>query len=127
MGHGLHNSVYTDGIKKTPDILHIVNKVRSIVKALRYKSSDFHKISSDDTLTLLNEMTLLSDSDPYIDDDDDGDVVSDDDSDDEYLVDSSSNLKSLKLDVVTRWYSTLSMLESLKSRTRHAINTVLEK
>lgn len=120
--------MYTDGIKKTPDILHIINKVRSIVKALRYKSSDFHKISSDDTITFLNKMTLLSDSDPFIDDDDDDeDVVSGEDSDEENLASSSSNLKSLKLDVVTRWYSTLSMLESLKSRTRHAINTVLEK
>lgn len=127
-GHGVHNSVYTDGSKKTPDVLEITTKARRIVKALRYKSSDFYKIS-DETVTFLDEMTRISDSDPFIDDEDD-DEYDDDGSesdDEEYLTDPSNYMKSLKLDVVTRWYSTLAMLESLKSRGRYAINIVLQK
>lgn len=126
----MHNSVYTDGIKKTEDVLHITTKARNIVKALRYKSSDFNKISKE-TLTLLEEMSLISDCDPYFDEDDENYMESDEDSvdesGDEYSTDQSKGLKSLKLDVVTRWYSILSMLESLKSRGRHAINIVLQK
>jgi len=46
-GHGFHNLVYTDGIKKTEAISDILKKVRNIVKALRYKTGDFHNISED--------------------------------------------------------------------------------
>lgn len=125
LGHGLHNSVYTDGIKKTPDILDIVGKVRRIVKALRYKSSDFTKMNQE-THDLINEMQDIGDSDPYFDDDDDESIAFEE-SDEECSSEQSNGLKSLKLDVVTRWYSILSMFESVKSRGRQAINLVLLK
>lgn len=38
-----------------------------------------------------------------------------------------TNLRSLKLDVVTRWYSILSMMGSLKSRGLNSINLILQK
>lgn len=125
MGHGMHNSVYTDGIKKTEDVKNIVTKVRNIVKALRYKTSDFNKIS-DEYLEVLNSMAEVGEFDDYFDEDEDL-IESDDESADEYSQNPSNGLKSLKLDVVTRWYSTLKMMESLKLRGRTSINVVLQK
>lgn len=115
LGHGLHNLVYTDGIKKTDDVSAVMKKVRNIVKALRYKTGDFHKISEDEQ----------SRFEEFSDDEDEDE--SDDDSDDEILTNDLLKIKSLKLDVVTRWYSLLFMLESLFSRGRASINEALRK
>lgn len=122
----MHNSVFTDGIKKTADVSCIVKKARDIVKAVRFKTKDFTNISQE-TVALLEELELIDEKDPYFEDDDDDDNESDEEADEEYLADSLNNVKSLKLDVVTRWYSTLSMMESLKSRGRIEINIVLQK
>lgn len=120
----MHNSVFTDGIKKTSDVSDIVKKSRNIVKAVRFKSNDFNKISKE-TVALLEDLTLIDEIDPFFDED--NDIESDEEENDEFSTDESNNMKTLKLDVVTRWYSTLSMMESLKSRGRHDINIVLQK
>lgn len=97
------------------------------MKALRYKTSDFNKVS-DEYLEVLNTMAEVGELDDYFDDDEDEDVIeSDDDSADEYSTNPSNGLKSLKFDVVTRWYSILKMMESVKLRGRIAINLVLQK
>lgn len=118
----MHNLVYTDGIKKTVDVANIIKKVRDIVKVLRYKTSDFHSIAKE-LYSLLDEMGECMD---------DSDNESNDESDSQYGFDEdqsvgSSNIKSLKLDVVTRWYSQFFMLESVQSRGRQSINAVLQK
>lgn len=109
-----------DGIKKTDDVKELITKCRNIVKALRYKTGDFHKISED----------------PQSRFDESGDESSDEETDEESGDESDDELhgacqphkqKSLRLDVVTRWYSQLFMLDSLKSMGRQFINSALEK
>lgn len=107
----MHNLVYTDGIKKTDDVARIITKVRNIVKVLRYKTSDFHLIAKE-------LCSLLEESDECMDDSDDesNDGSDCEDSFDEDQTVGSTNIKSLKLDVVTRWYSQFFMLESVITR-----------
>ncbi|KAJ6635062.1 putative AC transposase, partial [Pseudolycoriella hygida] len=59
VGHGLHNLITKDGFKKTPTIFNLVTKVKNIVKALRYRTSLFEKLSKDQE-ALAKEMTRLS-------------------------------------------------------------------
>lgn len=47
VGHGLHNLITKDGFKKTSTIFNLVTKVKNIVKALRYRTSLFEKLSKD--------------------------------------------------------------------------------
>lgn len=119
MGHGLNNLVCVDGVKKTEDIKVLITKCRNIVKALRYKTGDFHKISED-------PKSRFDESD---NESEDSDEESDEDTDDEDVPGAFQphKQKSLRLDVVTRWYSQLFMLESLKSFGRSFINNALEK
>lgn len=126
LGHGMHNNVFTDGIKKTQGVLSIITKVRNIVKSLRYKSSDF-PTSDNELRSLLQDMTNASEFSPEFDfeSEDESDEESSDEDDEE--PEEAIKLKSLKLDVVTRWYSQLFMLESVRLRGRNSINSVLQK
>lgn len=98
-----------------------MKKCRDIVKALRYKTGDFHKISED-------PQSRFDESDDESDEESDDESDGESDEDDERPgANQPHKQKSLKLDVVTRWYSQLFMLESLVAMGRLFINTALEK
>lgn len=123
----MHNLVFTDGIKKTKDISDIIYRVRQVVKALRYKTNESESVEQ--------EMSDVSEMCPYFEDDSDEDESDEDENDDSSdeshdepnATNITGKLKSLKLDVVTRWYSQLFMLESVEVRGRQQINIALQK
>lgn len=119
----MHNFLYTDGIKKTEDIAQIIYKVRQVVKALRYKTCNTLSESS----SVEQDMSDVSESNPYFDNERDDDESDEESDDDEQATNILSNEKSLKLDVVTRWYSQLFMLNSVNVRGRQEINVTLQK
>lgn len=49
LGHGLHNLVTVDGIKKTPQIQNLVLKCKKVVKALRYRLSEIEEEADKET------------------------------------------------------------------------------
>ncbi|KAJ6603181.1 hypothetical protein Bhyg_17824, partial [Pseudolycoriella hygida] len=81
---------------------HRLTKVKNIVKALRYRTSLFEKLSKDQE-ALAKEMTRLSEELLVFVEEEEVDESS-----------SSESSKRLKLDVKTRWHSQLIMIESLK-------------
>lgn len=116
----MNNLVCVDGIKKTEDIKEIISKCRNIVKALRYKTGDFHKISED-------PQSRFDENDVESDFDEESDDEVDEEYDETHGACQPQKQKSLRLDVVTRWYSQLFMLTSLKSMGRQFINSALER
>lgn len=138
IGHGLHNLVAVDGIKRTETIKVIVKKVREIVKALRYRTDEFDKLSKDQT-AVAEEMSDLSELFFRDDDEDDEDYYDDEDMDESFeefgLRDNVNNsttpglhrTKTLKLDVKTRWHSVLIMIRSVLAQNRNVVNLMLHK
>lgn len=116
LGHGLHNSITKDGFEKTPSILNLVTKVKNIVKALRYRTSRFEKLSKDQE-ALAQEMTELSEDLLLLDEDNDEDDGQS----------SKATAKTLKLDVKTRWHSQLTMIESFTCQNKNVINVMLQR
>ncbi|KAJ6639296.1 putative AC transposase, partial [Pseudolycoriella hygida] len=114
VGHGLHNLITKDGFKKTPTIFNLVTKVKNIVKALRYRTSLFEKLSKDQE-ALAKEMTRLSEELLVFVEEEEVDESS-----------SSESSKTLKLDVKTRWHSQLIMIESFICQNRNVINVMLQ-
>lgn len=129
VGHALHNLVLTDGIKKTESIFELLKNVRAIVKALRYRVSEFERLCKDQ-LHLAEEMSRYSD---YFFPFEDEEMESEDEKDtyDENVSENSGTKaprsKTLKLDVKTRWHSALMMIESLLSQNKSVINLMLQK
>ncbi|KAJ6648124.1 putative AC transposase, partial [Pseudolycoriella hygida] len=115
VGHGLHNLITKDGFKKTPTIFNLVTKVKNIVKALRYRTSLFEKLSKDQE-ALAKEMTRLSEELLVFVEEEEVDESS-----------SSESSKTLKLDVKTRWHSQLIMIESFICQNRNVINVMLQR
>ncbi|KAJ6639646.1 putative AC transposase [Pseudolycoriella hygida] len=114
VGHGLHNLITKDGFKKTPTIFNLVTKVKNIVKALRYRTSLFEKLSKDQE-ALAKEMTRLSEELLVFVEEEEVDESS-----------SSESSKTLKLDVKTRWHSQVIMIESFICQNRNVINVMLQ-
>ena len=131
MAHTMHLLISDDGMKKTPGVQNLLEKVRNIISHLTYKS---YAISNDamyktdiavyDKLRRLaeaNEFINLEEQFPYEVQDD---YATDCDSEDnEFIEVKDSKSKSLyrthchitlKMQVITRWNSGLYMCESLK-------------
>ncbi|KAJ6644340.1 hypothetical protein Bhyg_09307, partial [Pseudolycoriella hygida] len=93
---------------------HRLTKVKNIVKALRYRTSLFEKLSKDQE-ALAKEMTRLSEELLVFVEEEEVDESS-----------SSESSKTLKLDVKTRWHSQLIMIESFICQNRNVINVMLQ-
>ncbi|KAJ6647745.1 hypothetical protein Bhyg_02968, partial [Pseudolycoriella hygida] len=93
---------------------HRLTKVKNIVKALRYRTSLFEKLSKDQE-ALAKEMTRLSEEFLVFVEEEEVDESS-----------SSESSKTLKLDVKTRWHSQLIMIESFICQNRNVINVMLQ-
>ncbi|KAJ6648111.1 Transposable element Hobo transposase [Pseudolycoriella hygida] len=50
VGHALHNLVNVDGFRQTESLNGLVKKVKNIVKALRYRTDEFEKLTKDQAL-----------------------------------------------------------------------------
>lgn len=122
VGHALHNLITVDGFQKTESLNGLIKKVKNIVKALRYRTDEFEKLTKDQVLLAaeISEWSevLLNDGD-----DDEAEELL------EALVSSdeleSGRGTSLKMDVKTRWYSVLIMIESLVAHNKNVINVML--
>ncbi|XP_037037547.1 uncharacterized protein LOC119081457 [Bradysia coprophila] len=124
VGHALHNLVSVDGIKKTEPIKVLLKKIKDIVKALRYRTDEFEKLTKDQS-ALAAEISEWSEMFLIYDDVDD--VDNDLESLASSIEDSSDHRHTLKLDVKTRWHSVLMMVESLVGYNKNVINLMLHK
>lgn len=61
IGHALHNLITVDRIKNVQEILDIVNKVRSIIKEIRYKTSEFEKQMVEEEQRLHEQINNIDD------------------------------------------------------------------
>ncbi|KAJ6639130.1 putative AC transposase, partial [Pseudolycoriella hygida] len=93
VGHALHNLVNVDGFRQTESLNGLVKKVKNIVKALRYRTDEFEKLTKDQ----------VCENDKM----------------------KAGCHTSLKMDVETRWYSVLIMMESLIAYNKNVINVML--
>lgn len=118
VGHALHNLVVKDGIAKCDNLSNLISKIRDIVKALRYRVSEFEHLSKN-YIALAKELS------------DFGESLEDSDYEDEVIATQSIETltvsKTLKLDVKTRWHSKLTMLESVAAQDRNVVNVLLAK
>lgn len=119
IGHGLHNLVIVDGFKKTKTIKDLLLKLRKIVKSLRYRTSEMERLSKDEKIFLL-EMSRLSEEFLITEDDDENDI----DNDNENFTDT---YKTLKIDMKTRWNSTIPMIESFLVNNKSVVKFLLQK
>lgn len=123
VGHALHNLVTVDGIKKTEPIKMLLKKVKEIVKALRYRTDEFEKLTKEQgalaaEISEWSEAFLMYDEAGSINDDLESLASSGD---------SSDHRQTLKLDVKTRWHSILMMVQSLIGYNKNVINLMLHK
>ncbi|XP_065323629.1 uncharacterized protein LOC135930770 [Gordionus sp. m RMFG-2023] len=73
LGHGLHNLVTVDGIKKVARIDNLFKKIREIISALRYRVADLECEIEDEhrkcqSIYETGHILDIDDSDPYLDD-----------------------------------------------------------
>ncbi|XP_065316492.1 uncharacterized protein LOC135925202 [Gordionus sp. m RMFG-2023] len=111
LGHGLHNLVIVDGIKKVNKIENLIKKVREVIVALRFKTADFENIN--DIENVLNRYHIHHR------------LGYDDDSENQKSYEKKH--KTLKLNVPTRWHSILIMLESVTGNNKNPINILLNR
>lgn len=124
VGHALHNLVAVDGFEKTESLRAIIRKVKNIVKALRYRTDEFEKLTKDQSL-LAAEISEWSEILLFDDDEDDEELLHTLSSTDETEKSSGERITSLKMDVETRWHSVLTMVESLVAYNKNVINVML--
>jgi len=128
-GHALHNLVVVDGVKKNSIVSDLIGKTREIVKTLKYKFSDLEKeINIEQQKVLLaidnaSEYLEMEDNDP-LSLNEFNDLDKNEESYSQSYELNQNRLKTPKLDVPTRWHSSLLMLESINYN-RSAINTLL--
>lgn len=126
IGHGLHNLVIVDGFKSTNPIKELMVKVRKIVKALRYRVSEVARLYKDEE-HLFSEMSSLSEEFLLFEDEDDDEEI-----EREVVLsineeNSTNTYKTLKMDVKTRWHSTVPMIESLLGCNKSVVKLMLQK
>lgn len=125
VGHALHNLVAVDGFKKTEPIFDLLKKVKNIIKALRYRTDEFEKVSKDQGL-LAEEISEWSETFAQYDDDEEREDLLE--SLNSTTSDGNRNrYTSLKLDVKTRWHSVLIMVRSLLAHSKNIVNLMLHK
>ena len=127
-GHGIHNLVSVDGIKKSRTLRAVVKKARNVCKTVRYRAPDLEREKMAEEESEWLQSVIDADMHQDVDDmdpipDGDGDALSDADahSDDDGEVDFDRAVRlprfraptSVKLPVPTRWHTTLIMLESM--------------
>lgn len=117
----MHNLVIVDGFKRTKTINELLKKVRKIVKALRYRASEFERLSKDEEY-FLSEMSQLSEEFLISDDDED-----EDEEDNCYNENSKKTYRTLKIDVKTRWHSTVPMIKSILVNNKGVVKFLLQK
>lgn len=121
-----------DGYKKSDIILSLLAKVRKIVKALRYRVSEFERLSTDEEQFLI-EMSRLSEDFLLFDDEDtdnENEPSYHDESNDEVYENRGNfkkTTKSLKIDVKTRWNSAVPMIESILDSNKSVVKLMLQK
>lgn len=120
VGHGLHNLITKDGFKKSEAISELLRKLRQIVKALRYRVDEFERLSTDEE-QFLSEMSKLGEDFFLFDEEDSEDDLTDEPDE------NNKKSKSLKLDVKTRWNSTVPMIESILSSKKSVVKLMLQK
>ncbi|XP_065318702.1 uncharacterized protein LOC135926698 [Gordionus sp. m RMFG-2023] len=127
LGHGLHNLVTVDGIKKVNKIENLIKKVREVIVALRFKTADFENINDIENRKCFESISYTSD----ILDLDDNDLFYEDrlgyDDDSENQKSYEKKHKTLKLNVPTRWHSILIILESVTGNNKNPINILLNR
>ncbi|XP_065318822.1 uncharacterized protein LOC135926820 [Gordionus sp. m RMFG-2023] len=129
LGHGLHNLVTVDGIKKVARIDNLLKKIREIISVPRYRVADLECEIEDEHRKCLQSIYEtghildIDDSDPYLDDHFDNEAGN------RNVITPTNlyNTKTLKLNCPTRWHSILIMLESVRSVNKNPINNVLNK
>lgn len=124
LGHALHNLVTVDGFEKTVNISRLIKKVRDIVKALRYRVSEFEKLSSDQS-ALAKEISDINEQLRLFEDEDEEITMDDTEIQDKEIGARSTTTKSLKLDVKTRWNSQLIMFKSILAQNKNVVNVML--
>lgn len=130
LGHGLHNLVTVDGIKKTPAVHKLVLKCKKVVKTLKYRLPEVEEEADKEQRRILAEIDNVHD---HLEDDENFPLIQHDasESEDSYYpsrASTSAPVPSIKSDTPTRWHSTLSMLQSLSSKfNRKPVNTLLAK
>ncbi|XP_045768236.1 zinc finger BED domain-containing protein 4-like [Maniola jurtina] len=137
LGHGLHNLVTVDGIKKTPQVQNLVVKCKKVVKTLRYRLPEIEEEADKEQRRILTEIDDVHD---HLEDDEnfpfdpvpESDVPSDEGTEVYFsrATTSSASLSvpSIKSATPTRWHSTLAMLQSLSSKcNRKPVNAMLAK
>lgn len=130
LGHGLHNLVTIDGIKKVPEIDALVTKCKKIVKAVRYRLPDLEKEADSQMQyfrSLENAARTIEDdeNDPITDSDEEHGQESDEQ---HYRFGGLDHVPSIKSATPTRWHSVLEMLESMvHCCNRSPINEMLQK
>ncbi|KAJ6647948.1 hypothetical protein Bhyg_03173, partial [Pseudolycoriella hygida] len=125
IGHALHNLVIKDGFQSSDGITDLLKKVRAVVKALRYRTSEFEKISTDEE-ELLIAISEISEEFLLLEDDSDDDFDKDENDRFQIVEMDNSSYKTLKCDVKTRWHSTVPMLESVLGNNRTLMKVLLE-
>lgn len=132
LGHGLHNLVTIDGIKKVPEIDTLVTKCKKIVKAVRYRLPDLEKDADSQVQyfrSLENAARTIEDdeNDPIFDEEEEQDSFTEND-EQHNRFGRLDHVPSIKSATPTRWHSVLEMLESMiHCCNRSPINEMLQK
>lgn len=138
VGHGLHNLITVDGFRENVEVSRFITKVKNIVRALRYRSSDLEKEADEVQQKIINDIDnsyeLLENE---LNEDTDFDYANEDNiplsviqnmndlNNVNAMTDENrKGHKTLKTSSATRWHSILMMLESIGSQ-RKAVNTLL--
>ncbi|XP_011859528.1 PREDICTED: uncharacterized protein LOC105557016 [Vollenhovia emeryi] len=134
LGHGVHNLITADGLKRTDRLEEIVKKAKKIVKTVRYRAPELEAEFDKQQRQLLTDIMESAD----VLDMEDGDplTVLEDivlEGDDEEVpahagsaATACKKAPTLKTDVVTRWHALLRLCKSMGPH-RNSINIILAR
>jgi hypothetical protein len=131
-GHGIHNLISKDGIKKTTIISDLCKKARAVCRAVRYRNPDIERENKSAQQQAWINRVIDADTNGECDD---MDPIPDDKDDDEADIGAENNKNvvnspvisaptSVKLPVPTRWHTVLIMLESIEENKVSRIKSI---
>ncbi|XP_063547165.1 uncharacterized protein LOC134754754 [Cydia strobilella] len=138
LGHGLHNLVIVDGIKRVPEVDVVVTKCKKIVKSIRYRLPDLEIEVETEQRKFLQEIDSVGEdiefdeNEPMVDEDLSSPTREDCSAETTVSFNNEfgevNHVPTVKTSTPTRWHSVLAMLESLAHFcNRGPINEMLTK
>ena len=141
LGHGLHNLIVVDGLQKSLLIRTLLTKVKSIVRAVRYRAADLEieakgeqrkkilaMIDVNDILDADEENPFPTNEEEALQEDDDGETPASETDQGNAASQTTPKFqapKTVKNESATRWFSTLEMCASIDEENRTPVNTIM--